>query len=152
MRKAVPAAAFVLALILTAFPQGLKRVPDPDTVRQFGRYADQLIKDGKYAEAVTALSDGIAAYPKEAALIELRAWCYSKLSKYEESAADYTTLIGLRPREYRFLLSRGAVYSLLKRYEAAFEDLERFVAFEPKNVVGHYHLSHVQLIACRRVG
>ncbi len=77
--------------------------------------AENYYQEGKYSEAITALTEYIKKYPKGANSMEaifFRGECYTTLKKYTEGLADYKAIIALGNSEYyKDALEKAAIIS-----------------------------------------
>ena len=77
--------------------------------------AENYYQEGKYSEAITALTEYIKKYPKGANSMEaifFRGECYTTLKKYAEGLADYKAIITLGNSEYyKDALEKAAIIS-----------------------------------------
>ena len=94
---------------------------------------------GRYAEAVAAQSEAIAADPALAEAFENRALAYEKLNRVDEALSDYAAAISLAPGNTGAHLGRGNLRLNRGEAEAALEDFDRALKLEPQLAAAHYN-------------
>jgi tetratricopeptide (TPR) repeat protein len=98
---------------------------------QDARLVEDLLRGGRYQEAVDACSQVIAAAPDDAALYVQRSVAWAGLGRADEALADLGEAVALEPDFGRAYHERGVVLSALGRYGEALRDLDRAVRLAP---------------------
>jgi len=105
--------------------------------------AEQLLRDGRYPEAVEAYRQAIADHPEDAALVEGAGEAYDKLGESSAAKASFQRALELEPNnaELHFKLATTLAH------EGATADAEasyrRAIALRPDFVKAHAHLGYL---------
>ncbi|XP_021238233.1 tetratricopeptide repeat protein 31 isoform X2 [Numida meleagris] len=90
----------------------------------------QAAVQGRYAEAVQALTEAIKLNPREHRLFGNRSYCYEKLQRYQEALRDAQMALGLRPNWPKGFFRKGKALWGLKRYAEARDTFEQLLRME----------------------
>ena len=93
----------------------------------------QLIKNGKYEEALEQFNMAIILDPASQTAFIQRAFTYSVLKDYESAISDYSHVLQLNPALISAYLSRGSAYNKLERFEEALQDFNKVIELDPNN-------------------
>ncbi|OXB69598.1 UNVERIFIED_CONTAM: hypothetical protein H355_008888 [Colinus virginianus] len=104
----------------------------------------QAAVQGRYAEAVWAITEAIKLNPREHRLFGNRSYCYEKLQRYEEALRDAQMALGLQPNWPKGFFRKGKALWGLKRYAEARDTFEQLLHLE-----GAHTDAATQLEACR---
>lgn len=102
--------------------------------------ADELLVQGKYAEAVKLYSIAIEINADDPDIYHAyygRAESLLELHRVDEALADYTESLRLNPVFPNAYKRRGIVYLLTDRYAEALNDFSRFIELEADNASGY---------------
>jgi Flp pilus assembly protein TadD len=98
---------------------------------QDARLVEDLLRGGRYQEAVDVCSQVIAAAPDDAALYVQRSVAWAGLGRTDDALADLGEAVALEPDFGRAYHERGVVLSALGRHGEALRDLDRAVRLAP---------------------
>ncbi|XP_065606298.1 tetratricopeptide repeat protein 31 isoform X2 [Cyrtonyx montezumae] len=104
----------------------------------------QAAVQGRYAEAVWALTEAIKLNPREHRLFGNRSYCYEKLQRYQEALRDAQMALGLQPNWPKGFFRKGKALWGLKRYAEARDTFEQLLHMD-----GSHADAATQLEACR---
>ena len=110
--------------------------------------AMQLIKQGRFEEALDVLEAIISGYGAEIELLDMQGMCFFRLGRYEQAAACYAQEAELDPKNATPLTNLGAVYNRIKRPAEALEALRKAIHRDKKKVDAYYNMG----IAHRQAG
>ena len=101
------------------------------------RKCDELLREGKYIEAIMLLTDTMDECI-DARLYSARGRHFWLSEQPEEAVADFTRAIELNPKDAKSYFSRGHILSnYLKRENEAISDFEKALALEPDDAEAH---------------
>ncbi|XP_030906383.1 sperm-associated antigen 1 [Melopsittacus undulatus] len=92
---------------------------------------NDLVKEGKYEEAVNKYSECMKLNTKECAIYTNRALCYLKLCKYEEAKQDCDHVLQIEDSNIKAFYRRALAYKGLQNYQASIDDLNRVLLIDP---------------------
>ncbi|NXJ05967.1 TTC31 protein, partial [Odontophorus gujanensis] len=104
----------------------------------------QAAVQGRYTEAVWALTEAIKLNPREHRLFGNRSYCYEKLQQYQEALRDAQMALGLQPNWPKGFFRKGKALWGLKRYAEARDTFEQLLHMD-----GSHTDAATQLEACR---
>lgn len=88
-----------------------------------------LIDDGKYVEAVDALSDYLKDHADDARALKLRALSQSGLGRFDDAVEDYEKILEERPNDAETQLDLGMILALKKKdAKHALVHLDRYLS------------------------
>ena len=93
---------------------------------------DELLKQGKYDEALKYFDSALDLNPKDDRAWRRRGDALEKLGKYNEALESYDKAIEINPKEELSWYSRGDVLEKLQRYGEALESYDKAIELEPK--------------------
>lgn len=99
---------------------------------------------GRYDEAVAALSKAINRNPAYAPAYRLRASAFKAIKDYPASAEDYTSLLALTP-DFLFYNRRGLVYEEMKEYKLAAADYTAAINLNPRWPITYNNRAYCEL-------
>ncbi|MBM3996294.1 MAG: tetratricopeptide repeat protein [Planctomycetes bacterium] len=108
------------------------------TAEEIGKAASDAYHEKKIDEAYRHLNAGIAKYPKNLDLRELRAELNERVDKFGDAVADWTRIIELdkdRPRAYQM---RGLVQFKAGRIKESIADFDVYIERVPKAKISHW--------------
>jgi len=86
-----------------------------------------LIKEGKYKEAIDALNKAVEMDPNCAEAYFNRGLAYGKLGRHEKAIEDFSEAIKLNPNYADAYYNRAAAYFYLKKYSKTMEDCNEVI-------------------------
>ncbi len=110
--------------------------------------AMQLIKQGRFEEALDVLEAIISGHGAEIELLDMQGMCFFRLERYEQAAACYAQEAELDPKNATPLTNLGAVYNRMKRPAEALEALRKAIHRDKRKVDAYYNMG----IAHRQAG
>lgn len=103
------------------------------------RPLDELVNEGKaemkaghYESAAELFSQAIAKRPKDEALINERAICWSNLKKYDLALRDFSLLQKMSPNDTTINNNLAMTFFLLKRYDEGLKYADKAVSIKSK--------------------
>ncbi|MBI1830129.1 MAG: hypothetical protein HYR84_01605 [Planctomycetes bacterium] len=123
--------AFMLTIVLVHGARG-------QTPEEIGKAAADALREKKIDEAYRHLNAGIAKYPKNIDLRELRAELNENVGKFTDAVADWTKIIELDKDLARAYQMRGLVQFKAGRINESIADFDEFIARKPKAKISHW--------------
>ena len=111
---------------------GALRAAEEEAKDPFGR-AMAAWRDGRHTNALAILTDAIAAAPKEARLLNLRAQMRAMLRDHETAVADLTAALKLEPDSGFLVRERATELFKLGRFAESVADFDRMNELVPKS-------------------
>jgi tetratricopeptide (TPR) repeat protein len=104
----------------------------------------ELLKVGKFHEALTSLRLALRATPGDVAVLQQIAIAYTRIGMTDEAIKTYRSVLAKDPRAVG--AHYGLAFLLLREgYQAeAAEHLRAFLATPPQGPEAHRHISHAQ--------
>lgn len=102
--------------------------------------AQEMMDEGKYAEAVTLYSlaiEGNISNPDIYDAYFSRGIAFSHLKKFDKAFADYSKAIELKPNFKEAYLERGLLQLTLKKLTGAITDFSKVIKLDSKNYVAY---------------
>lgn len=109
-------------------------------VEKYHAKAVELLKAGKYTEALEVLNQSIEQFKNNADLISERAVVYLHLGKKKESLKDMDTAVDLEPQKSYRYSSRAYAKSFFGDNISAVEDYKKAIALDPEDDIAHNNL------------
>jgi Flp pilus assembly protein TadD len=114
----------------TSRPSVTSAVPERDSCSAF-REGQQLDRQGKHAEAITAFSEAIRLQPDSAEAHHWICGAYYGLREYEKAVASCNEAIRLKPDLSGAYNNRGLAYWRLGHYDRALDDFRQAARLLP---------------------
>jgi tetratricopeptide (TPR) repeat protein len=134
-RPPTPRTLHALARIFTAqgrdaeaaaiYERLMKRFPTMRVV--FLEMAEMRMRQGATKDAIDVLTEGIAASPDDAILLNNRGMCWLMEENYENALADFTAAAERVPDEPRYTSNRAMALGMAGRYDEALEVYQEVV-------------------------
>jgi lipoprotein NlpI len=128
-------ALVVLLLGLASCVTSAARAGEP---KDFLGQARAALRSGKVEEALALLNKAVAAAPKDADALTLRAAAHEALDRYADAAADLTKVIDLDPKRADAYQRRGSVHFKLGKIDESITDFDRYLKLRPDQVPSHW--------------
>ncbi|MBN1572013.1 MAG: tetratricopeptide repeat protein [Deltaproteobacteria bacterium] len=128
----------VLLFIAALFPLGTALSEEGG--KSIWDKAQEMMDDGKYAEAVSLYSLAIEGNPTNPDIYDAyfsRGVALSYLKKYDSALEDYTKAIELKPDFKEAYLERGLLQLALKKLDEAIADLDMVTKLDSKSYVAY---------------
>lgn len=109
---------------------------DPAAVQQF-------LREGRTAEALLAVDQGLKARPQDLQWRFLRGVVLTEQNKLPEAEAQFLQLLADRPDLPEAYNNLAVVYSRQEHFEKARQALEMAVRLQPRNALAHENLGDV---------
>mgnify|MGYP005754757039 CR=1 FL=1 len=109
---------------------------DPGTVQQ-------MLREGRTAEALLAVDQGLKARPQDLQWRFLRGVVLTEQNKLGEAEAQFLQVAAARPDLPEVYNNLAVVYSRQDQYEKARQALEMSVRLQPRNALAHENLGDV---------
>ena len=100
--------------------------------------AQKAWRDSKPAEAIKLVSKVIAANPKDAKALTLRANIYESIDQYADAVADWSKVIDLDKDQARSYLLRGLVQFKAGKIKESISDFDRHIELDPGAKISHW--------------
>ena len=110
-----------------------------------------LIKEGKYKEAIDALNKAIEIDPNCAGAYFNRGLAYGKLGRSEKAIEDFSEAIKLNPNYAYAYYNRAAAYFYLKKYNKTIEDCNEVIKIASPGSEVYIDATHLQELARKRL-
>uniref|UniRef100_A0A3Q3X5X6 Sperm associated antigen 1a n=1 Tax=Mola mola TaxID=94237 RepID=A0A3Q3X5X6_MOLML len=92
---------------------------------------NDLVKQGRFQEALQRYSDCLVLKPDECALYTNRSICLLRLSRFEEAKQDCDSALQLEPSNKKAFYRRALAHKGLKDYLSASGDLQEVLQLDP---------------------
>ena len=103
----------------------------------------QMLREGRTAEALLAVDQGLKARPQDLQWRFLRGVVLTEQNKLGEAEAQFVQLAAERPDLPEVYNNLAVVYSRQDQYEKARQALEMSVRLQPRNALAHENLGDV---------
>ncbi|KFQ17318.1 Sperm-associated antigen 1, partial [Merops nubicus] len=104
---------------------------------------NDLVKKGKYEEAVNKYSECMKLNTEECTIYTNRALCYLKLYKYEEAKQDCDHVLQIEDSNIKAFYRRALAYKGLQNYQASVDDFNRVLLIDPNVLEAKKELEEV---------
>ncbi|XP_006029329.1 sperm-associated antigen 1 isoform X1 [Alligator sinensis] len=92
---------------------------------------NELVKKGKYNEALIKYSECMKLNSQESTVYTNRALCHLKLCKYEEAKQDCNHVLQIEDTNIKAFYRRALAYKGLQNYQASVDDLRKVLCIDP---------------------
>lgn len=121
---------------LLALPASAAWANDPATIQQ-------LLREGRTAEALVTVDQGLKARPQDLQWRFLRGVVLTEQNKLGEAEAQFLQLVAERPDLPEVFNNLAVVYSRQDQYDKARQALEMALRLQPLNALTHENLGDV---------
>lgn len=101
---------------------------DRDECHRIEQIYHELLRSGKYTEALALLEDGLKKFPDRTSFLSYRGDYCESVGKNEEASSDYDKLVSIDPLNPRWYHKRAALEAKMNKFDAALIDLESCLA------------------------
>lgn len=115
---------------------GVKNVqsPSPDSFVSAMNRGNELVKAGRYTEAVDAFSEAVRLNPQSSDAYVARGNARRAQKDFTAAMADYDAAVNLKPGDNDLLITLANVKTDMRRYDEAIADLGMILASDPNNL------------------
>ncbi|XP_015711483.1 sperm-associated antigen 1 isoform X2 [Coturnix japonica] len=127
----------------------MNREKAEEKFRTLKNEGNDLVKRGKYDEAVNKYSECLKLNSKDCTIYTNRALCYLKLYKYEEAKQDCDHVLQVEDSNIKAFYRRALAYKGLQNYQASADDLKKVLLIDPNILEAKNELEEItQLLSC----
>jgi tetratricopeptide (TPR) repeat protein len=134
-----------------SYEQALSDRKQASKLKSVDVYIDQGLtyhRQGKYKQAISSYSKGIALNPKSAIAYSYRASAYVGQKDYPKAIADSSKAISLNPTCVNAYINRGVAYSRQGKYQQAIANYNKAIELAPNNANAY----NIRALAYTRLG
>lgn len=106
--------------------------------------AKELLDNGAFQEAATAVKRFIETNGKHPQAYYLRGIAHRKLQDFQSSLSDFDTLVILAPLSADSYAERGVTHFHLKNFESCLKDMNKAIELEPENAYRYSSRAYIK--------
>ncbi|XP_072186006.1 sperm-associated antigen 1 isoform X2 [Excalfactoria chinensis] len=127
----------------------MNREKAEEKFRTLKNEGNDLVKSGKYDEAVNKYSECLKLNSKDCTIYTNRALCYLKLYKYEEAKQDCDHVLQVEDSNIKAFYRRALAYKGLQSYQASVDDLKKVLLIDPNVLEAKNELEEITQLLSR---
>jgi tetratricopeptide (TPR) repeat protein/serine/threonine protein kinase len=119
----------------TGMPKDSAETTGPDNVARI----EELIREGRFDDAVAAATEAIAGAPNEARLFHLRGTAHLEKQAWQDAVDDFNEALGIDPKD-AYYVDRGRAFLGMEQLDKAGDDFNRVLGTDRNNPEARFGL------------